>query len=69
VVAKIASIMIKGAVLGTSANPADHFGLVAEELGKVKVDGASLPLSIGPRNDLGGFAVGATDDVRAREVD
>ena len=69
VVAKIASILIKGAVSGTPANATDHFGIVAEELGKLKAAGASLPLSLGPRNDLDGFALGGTDDVRAREVD
>jgi hypothetical protein len=69
IVAKIASITIKGAVVGTAANPADHFGIVAEELGKLKAGGASLPLSVGPRNDLTGFPLGAADDVRAREVD
>ena len=68
IVAKIASITIRGAVLGTDGNSTDHFGIVAEELGKVRSAGVSLPLSVGPRNDLGGFALGGTDDVRAREL-
>ena len=67
VVAKIASITIQGMGLGTAA-AGDHFGIVAEEIGKLKIDGERVPLTSGPANDLGGIALGATDDVRAREV-
>jgi hypothetical protein len=67
VIAKIASITIKGAVLGSAA-AADHFGIVAEELGKLKIGGVLQPLIEGPGNDLAGIPLGTTDDVRAREV-
>ena len=67
VVAKIASITIRGMGLGTAAG-ADHFGIVAEEIGKLKIDGERAPLTSGPANDLGGIALGAADDLRAREV-
>jgi hypothetical protein len=67
IVARIASITIKGAVLGSAA-AADHFGIVAEELGNLKIAGEPQPLTEGPRNDLDGIALGTTDDVRAREV-
>ena len=67
VVAKIASITIKGSVFGSGA-AADHFGIVAEELGKLKIGGVLQPLTDGPANDLAGIPLGTTDDVRAREV-
>ena len=67
VVAKIASITIKGTVVGSSA-AADHFGIVAEEVAKLKIGGLLQGLVEGARNDLAGIPLGTSDDVRAREV-
>lgn len=66
-VARIARVVVKGAVLSTGL-PGDHFGIVAEELGKLKIGGTAVALTPGPRNDLDGVLLGATDDMRAREV-
>jgi hypothetical protein len=52
ITATIASITIKGQVFGTpdSLNADDHFGFVAEQLGKVKVGGnlVTLPTNTTP---------------------
>lgn len=66
-VAAIASITIKGAALGNGL-PGDHFGIVAEEIVSLKLSSALQPLTPGARNDLAGLALGATEDIRAREV-
>jgi len=66
-IAAIARITIKGSVLGTAA-AGDHFGFVAEKLGKLKIAGAVVALTPGPRNDLDGVPLGATVDFGAREV-
>ena len=66
-IAKIASIAIKGEVLGTVGG-ADHFGFVAEEIGSFSVGGTKFPLLKNALNDLAGFDVGATIDVKVREV-
>jgi len=65
-IAAIGRLVIKGQVLGSAA-PGDHFGVVAEEIGRIKIGGIVRPLDPGPRNDLQGVALGGTD-VRAREV-
>ena len=67
---QIASIAIKGYVAGNSAVFADHFGFVAERIGSLKVGTVIYPLVSGPSStlDLAGYAVGATGDVRVREV-
>lgn len=66
--AAIASIVIKGAVKGTPANGADHFGFVAEEITKFKTATGSVSLTNGPGNDLAGTPFGATGDVTLLEV-
>ncbi|MEA3209164.1 MAG: hypothetical protein QOE70_2221 [Chthoniobacter sp.] len=66
-IAKVASITIKGMVLGT-AGGTDHFGFVAEEIGSFSVGGTKFPLTAGKSNDLAGLPVGATFDGRVREV-
>lgn len=66
-VARIARITIKGSVFGTDLAD-DHFGFVAEELGKLKIAGELVPLTSGPRNDVEGIALGANGDLRAREL-
>ena len=67
VVARIASITVKGSVLGSAA-PGDHFGIVSEELGSLKISGALIALAIGASNDLAGITIDTADEVRAREV-
>src|SRR4030095_7167084 len=68
---RIASIVIKGQVLGTVAS-GDHFGFVAEEIGFFKVGSAKVILTSGPNNDTSATSptllVAATGDVRVREV-
>jgi hypothetical protein len=68
ITAKVASIVIGGQALGTleSANPADHFGFVAELIGLLNVGGTSIPLKVGPHND--NVKVGATLDLNLVEV-
>jgi hypothetical protein len=67
-VAKITSIAIKGQAIGTPGG-ADHFGFVAEEIGSFTVGGTTrFPLTDGPANDLSGFYVGLTLDMKVREV-
>ena len=67
VIARIASILIKGAATGTDA-VGDHFGFIAEKIGSFKAAGATLALTAGPGNDLSGRRVGLTGDLRVREV-
>ena len=67
IVAKIASILIKGAVTGTNGGT-DHFGFVAEQIAAFNAAGAKLTLVTGPRNDLAGLAVGLSGDIKVHEV-
>ena len=67
IVARITSITINGAVLGTVGG-SDHYGFVAQQIGSLTVGGTTYPLSLGAGNDLAGLAVGATGDLRVREV-
>ena len=67
IVAKIASILIKGSATGTE-NSIDHFGFIAEQIAAFKVADVRLKLSAGPRNDLAGLPVGSSDDMTLREV-
>ena len=67
VIAKIASITIKGTVAGTALGT-DHFGLVAQEIGKLTVGDNSVSLTPGPGNDTTPIVLGGTVDVKAREV-
>lgn len=64
-VARIASITIKGAVSG-SVTSADHFGFVAEMIGKLKIGTKSFTLNAGVSND--DLAIPFTDDTRLSEV-
>jgi hypothetical protein len=68
IIAKIASITIKGQVFGTpvSVNSTDHFGFVAEQVGLVKIGGNAIALAAGPHND--NFVVGETSDITVHEV-
>ncbi len=67
IASKIASITIKGTARGTVGGT-DHFGFVAQEIGSFKVGGAAFPLTPRTANDLNGLLVGATGDLRVREV-
>jgi hypothetical protein len=65
-VAKIASILI-GSVAGT-ATPDDGFGIVAEQIGALKIGKLAQRLVRGVGNDLSPTLLGTTDDVHVREV-
>ena len=67
IVSTIASIVINGQALGTVGGT-DHFGFVAQQIGSLKIGAVSVPLLAGPGNDLAGIPIGATGDLRAREV-
>jgi hypothetical protein len=64
IIAKIASIVIRGDVFGTpvSVNSTDHFGFVAEQIGLVKIGGNSIVLAANPQR------VGETTDMTVVEV-
>lgn len=62
---KIGSVTIKGYAMGTVAG-SDHFGIVAEQIGTVKIGGRSVVLA--PDTDTVGLSIGATFDLRIREV-
>lgn len=65
-ISRIASIVIAGGVTGTAAN-GDHFGFVAQTIGKARIGGAALPLTAG--KDIIPLAGSpATDDTALREV-
>jgi hypothetical protein len=65
VIARIASIEIKGNVTGSLVT-GDHFGFVAEQIDSVRIGGRALKLTDGPGND--NILIGFTDDVRVLEV-
>ncbi len=67
IIAKIASIVIKGAATGTDGET-DHFGFVAGEIGSFKSGGTGLTFMSGPGNDLAGQPVGLTGNLQVREV-
>jgi hypothetical protein len=69
VIAKIASITIAGAVLGTSDVTDDAFGFVADEIGALSVGKAKVPLVKGAHNDLSPRVLAWTGDVVVREVE
>ena len=63
VLSKIARINIAGKVLGT-VTAGDHFGFVAEKIGRLRVEGVPVSLTPGAGNDN----VPLQSDVAAREV-
>jgi hypothetical protein len=65
-IAKIASIKIKGRVIG-SATAGDHFGFVSHTIGSFKAGGVTVPLTAGPANNLIQLSLN-TADVTIREV-
>jgi hypothetical protein len=66
IVASIASITIKGSVVGTFGGT-DGFAFTAEEIKAVSIGGVKVKLEAGASND-DLVASGATQDVRIREV-
>jgi hypothetical protein len=62
---KIASVTIKGFAAGTVGGT-DFFGIVAEQIGSVKVGARTYTLATG--TDLVGFNLGTTNDFRMHEV-
>lgn len=61
---KIASITIKGYLTGSFAGS----GFVAQEIGKLKIGTATIPLTAGPSNDLTPLSLGLSGIFRVREV-
>jgi hypothetical protein len=62
---RIASLTITGQALGTVGG-ADHFGIVAENVGAVKIGGTPLVLTLGNGND--DFLMGITGDFNVNEI-
>jgi hypothetical protein len=66
-ISKIASIAIKGAASGTPS-AGDHFGFVAEEIGKFCIGKTVFPLERGANNNTAGFTIGSFGDLLVREI-
>lgn len=62
---QIRSLTIAGQALGTVGG-ADHYGIVAENVGAVKIGGTPLVLALGAGND--DQFVGITGDFRVNEI-
>lgn len=62
---RIASVTIGGQVLGTVGG-ADHFGIVAENVGAMTIGDTRLVLASGNSND--DFTIGITGDMRIHEI-
>ena len=62
---RIRGVTIGGQALGTVAG-ADHFGVVAETVGVVRVGGGTFPTTAGAGND--DFLVGVTGDFKVNEI-
>lgn len=68
IIARIGSVLIRGAVTGTGSPADDSFGIVAEEIGKVTIGKTVAALTTGARNDTTGVLLGSAMDVRAQEI-
>jgi hypothetical protein len=66
VFSKIGSLTIGGQALGTATAGGDFFGIVAENIGLVKINGVSIPTAAGNGND--DFFVGPTADFKINEI-
>jgi hypothetical protein len=64
-IARIASITIKGSVTGSLA-AGDNFGFVAQQIDKLVIAGRSIALTAGPSNN--NVLIAFTDDVHLLEV-
>lgn len=65
---KIASIVIKGTVIGTTDDAADNFGFVAQEIGKFKLGKNKQALTKGAGNDAIKVSQGTGSDVAIHEI-
>jgi len=65
IVARIASVVIKGNAIGTAA-AGDHFGIVAQEVGKLSIAGANIELNKASKDDI--LLDEANGDFRILEV-
>jgi len=63
--ARIVSVSINGQILGTPGG-SDHYGIVAQQIGSVKIGGSVIPLTNGASND--DVVLGSTFDVNLIEV-
>jgi len=61
---KIVSLKIAGQALGSLT--AEHFGIVAQNIGSIKVGATQLPLLAGNSND--DFEISITGNLRVREI-
>jgi hypothetical protein len=66
-IARIASITIKGEVSGSLAAD-DNFGFVAQQIDKLKIGGRTFTLTPGPSSPADNFLLPFTDDVHLLEV-
>jgi hypothetical protein len=67
IIARIASITIKGTAGGTEGGE-DHFGFVSAQIDAFKAAGTKMKLTRGAGNDLAGLLVGSSNDLHVREV-
>jgi hypothetical protein len=65
ITSRIGSLSIGGQVMGTVGG-ADHFGIVAQEVGLIKFGDLAVPVTIGRSNDE--FYLGITGDFAVNEV-
>ncbi|MEO8350826.1 MAG: integrin alpha [Chthoniobacteraceae bacterium] len=68
-IGQIASITIKGRITGSPANPDDGFGIVAEEIRSLSIQGRKISMNDGARSDTTPVPLGSTADVISRELD
>lgn len=67
-ISKIASIAIKGGAAFGTPTSGDHFGFVAEQIGKFRIGKTTFPLGKGAHDDIVGFTIGSSNDLSVREV-
>lgn len=67
ILSSIASITIKGQAFG-SVVCGDHFGIVAEQIGRTKISKAKLKFDKGGRDAEDAFAAAPTGDFFLREI-
>jgi hypothetical protein len=68
VLSKIASVVIKGTVIGTAEENGDNFGFVAEQIGSFKFGKNKLKLNKGAGNDAVLISQGTGADVAIHEI-
>ncbi|HET6410364.1 MAG TPA: hypothetical protein VFG14_20910, partial [Chthoniobacteraceae bacterium] len=65
---RIASVQIKGTVMGTAGDTGDNFGFVAQEIGKFKYGKNKLKLVAGAGNDAVKMSQTTGEDVAIHEI-